>query len=167
MAEDTQKGQYPKSIIAMNQLVADAQVLLTKTWQAHWYMLSDKNSMNNFIPLHDYYDTYLDWLVDLIDDVAERVIQNNGSPKATLREMLSQTNITEEIINFHDESIDKLVARTVTDFKTFRDELKAAIVAMDSENDISDSNKFQDYLSDINKFIWFLNASIGKQPLDN
>jgi starvation-inducible DNA-binding protein len=167
MAEDNQKEQYSKSIIAMNQLVADAQVLLTKTWQAHWYMLSDKNSMNNFIPLHDYYDTYLDWLVDLIDDVAERVIQNNGSPKATLREMLSQTNITEEIINFHDESIDKLVARTVADFKTFRNELKAAIIAMDGENDISDSNKFQDYLSDISKFIWFLNASIGKQPLDN
>lgn len=167
MTEDNQKEQYSKSIIAMNQLVADAQVLLTKTWQAHWYMLSDKNSMNNFIPLHDYYDTYLDWLVDLIDDVAERVIQNNGSPKATLREMLSQTNITEEIINFHDESIDKLVARTVADFKTFRNELKAAITTMDSENDISDSNKFQDYLSDISKFIWFLNASIGKQPLDN
>jgi starvation-inducible DNA-binding protein len=163
----TVETPYPKSNLRMNQIVSDAQVLLTKTWQAHWYMLSDKNSMNNFIPLHDYYDTYLDWLVDLIDDVAERVIQNNGSPKATLREMLSQTNITEEIINFHDESIDKLVARTVADFKTFRDELKAAIIAMNSENDISDSNKFQDYLSDISKFIWFLNASIGKQPLDN
>ena len=158
---------YPKSNLRMNQIVSDAHVLWVKTHQAHWYMLSDKNSMNNFIPLHDYYDTYLDWLVDLIDDVAERVIQNNGSPKATLREMLSQTNITEEIINFHDESIDKLVARTVTDFKTFRDELKATIIDMNSENDISDSNKFQDYLSDISKFIWFLNASIGKQPLDN
>ena len=45
---------YPKSNLKMNQIVSDAHVLWVKTHRAHWYMLSDKNSMNNFIPLHDY-----------------------------------------------------------------------------------------------------------------
>ena len=38
---------------------------------------------------------------------------------------------------------------------------------LNNDGDVSDSNKLQDYLSDINKFIWFLTATLGQNTLDN
>lgn len=157
---------YSNSIGAMNHLVADAHVLWIKVHQAHWLMRSDSKSMNAFIPVHDYYDTYLDWLVSFIDDVAERVVQLNGVPVSTMKDMLNETSITEETISYNEYTMDQLIKRTVDDFDLFYKEIRASINVLDAESDVGDSNKLQDYLSDVHKFIWFLNATLGEDVED-
>ena len=164
MTEIVQK--YSNSVAAMNHLVADAHVLWVKTHQAHWLMRSDKRSMNTFIPIHDYYDTYLDWLVSFIDDVAERVVQLNAVPISTMKDMFNEASITEETIDYSDYTMDQFIKRTVDDFDLFYKEIRASINILDVENDVGDSNKLQDYLSDVHKFIWFLNATLGEDVED-
>lgn len=158
--------KYSNSIGVMNHLVADSHVLWIKVHQAHWLMRSDSKSMNAFIPVHDYYDTYLNWLVSFIDDIAERVVQLNGVPVSTMKDMLNETSITEEAISYNEYTIDTLIKRTVDDFDLFYKEIKASINVLDAESDVGDSNKLQDYLSDVHKFIWFLNATLGEDVED-
>lgn len=158
---------YSSSIEAMNQLVADLHVLWVKTHQAHWYLINSRNSMSDFLVLHDWLDKPLDFLLDMIDDLAERVVMLNGRPVSTLKEFLSLTNISEESIDYFQYSSDGLLRRTVEDFKLLRDEIHNSIIALDDDGDISDSNSLQDDLSEINKYIWFMEATLGNTTLNN
>lgn len=130
-------------------------------------MQNDRTSQADFLIAHDWYDKPLDWFVDFIDDVAERMVQLNGVPTATLQALLDNTNIKEEQFNYQQYTLDQLIQFTINDFKTFRDEISDSIDILNNDGDVSDSNKLQDYLSDINKFIWFLTATLGQNTLDN
>ena len=158
---------YGNSIEAMNQILSDAHVLWVKTHQAHWYMINSRNVMSDFLILHDWLDKPLDFLLDLIDDVAERIVMLNGRPVSTLKSFLDSTILQEEDIDYFEYSSDDLLSRTVADFKAFRDELSNAIKIMDSEGNVSDSSKLQDDLSETNKYIWFMQATLGRTTLNN
>ena len=158
---------FEKSIAAMNQIVADAHVLWVKTHQAHWYLINSRNGMSDFLILHDWLDKPLDFLLGVIDDVAERIVMLNGRPLSTLKGFIKETNIPEEDIDYFQYSSDGLLKRTVDDFRLFRDEISNSIVILNNENDVSDSNKLQDDLSQINKYIWFMEATLGNTTLNN
>ena len=158
---------FKKSTQAMDQLVTDAHVIWIRTHLIHWIMQNDRTSQADFLIAHDWYDKPLDWFVDFIDDVAERMVQLNGVPTATLQALLDNTNIKEEQFNYQQYTLDQLIQFTINDFKTFRDEISDSIDILNNDGDVSDSNKLQDYLSDINKFIWFLTATLGQNTLDN
>ena len=85
---------YGNSIEAMNQILSDAHVLWVKTHQAHWYMINSRNVMSDFLILHDWLDKPLDFLIDLIDDVAERIVMLNGKPVSTLKGFLDSTTLS-------------------------------------------------------------------------
>ena len=95
------------------------------------------------------------------------MVQLNGVPTATLQALLDNTNVKEEQFNYQQYTLDQLIQFTINDFKTFRDEISDSIDILNNDGDVSDSNKLQDYLSDINKFIWFLTATLGQNTLDN
>jgi len=48
-----------------------------------------------------------------------------------------------------------------------RNEISNSIKALDEDGDVSDSNKLQDDLSEINKYIWFMQATLGRTTLDS
>lgn len=158
---------FQKSAQAMDQLVTDAHVLWLKTHDIHWVMQNSEASKTDFLIAHDWYDKPLDWFIDLIDDVAERIIQLSLVPTATMQGMLNNTNIKEEQLSLKEYPLDQLIQLTINDFKTFRDEISDSIDILTTDGDVADSNKLQDYLSDINKFIWFLTATIGQNTLDS
>jgi len=158
---------FDNSIVAMNKLLANLHVLWVKTHQAHWYLISSSGGMTDFLILHDWLDKPLDFLIDMIDDIAERIIMINGRPASTLSDISNLSSISEEKIDLLEYSSDYLLNRTVNDFRLLRNELANSIKTLDEDGDVSDSNKLQDDLSEINKYIWFMQATLGRTTLDS
>lgn len=165
--DNTVTYDFDNSIVAMNKILANLHVLWIKTHQAHWYLISGSEGMTDFLILHDWLDKPLDFLIDMIDDVAERIVMINGRPVSTTSDISLLSSISEEKIDLLEYSSDSLLNRTVNDFRLLRNEIANSIKVLDDDGDISDSNKLQDDLSQINKYIWFMQATLGRTTLDS
>jgi starvation-inducible DNA-binding protein len=74
----------------LNTLLADEYALFTKTLNYHWNVTGPR-----FYSVHEFLENQYRDLLEVIDDVAERIREIGKQPMGTLSEFSIQTHITE------------------------------------------------------------------------
>ncbi|SDM46766.1 starvation-inducible DNA-binding protein [Catalinimonas alkaloidigena] len=140
--------------LALNTLLADEYVLLTKTRNYHWNVAGPQ-----FIALHTLYETQYQTLAAGVDEVAERIRALGHYAEARLADFLKLTNLLEptytndaptqlrQLIDDHETVIKEL--RTLAD--RFADEWK----------DAGTSDLVTGLLRQHEKMAWMLRASLS------
>ncbi len=138
----------------LNHVLADATVFYQKVRNYHWTVRGPQ-----FFKLHDAFeDIYTRW-ADLIDDVAERIMQLDGMPLRTLKEMLDQTGLK--------EAPDSPAARTMVehiaaDLQTQVAGFKKVAEAADENGDRTTAGMFDDAIAETEKTLWMLRAFLAE-----
>ena len=90
----------------LNVLLADEQILYTKTRNYHWNYEGD-----NFMEIHKFYEGQYDELAETIDQVAERIRMLGHFPDGRLKDFLKLTRLPEqEYTTIQSEQLKNLLA---------------------------------------------------------
>lgn len=142
----------------LNNTVATLGVFYTKLHQHHWYVKG-----SHFYTLHEKFEELYDAVNETFDEVAERLITIGGKPYSTLQEFLDHSLI-EETPYTTEKSGAEMVESVVSDFKLLADNLKKGIdLAGEAEDDVTE-DMLIGYKADVDKYIWMLQAFLGKSP---
>lgn len=75
----------------LNKVLADIAVLKQKAYNMHWNV-RDKN----FMSIHKMTESLYEGLIELFDEVAEKIAMEGKLPLSTLKEYLKESSIKEE-----------------------------------------------------------------------
>lgn len=81
----------PALVNEMNELLANEYLLFTQTLNFHWNLVGSR-----FYSVHVFLEKQYRDLLDMMDDLAERIRYLNGRPLGTLKEMKSQATLSED-----------------------------------------------------------------------
>ncbi|GEP94944.1 DNA starvation/stationary phase protection protein [Chitinophaga cymbidii] len=136
-------------------LLADEQVLYTKTRNYHWNVEGD-----NFSEMHLFYEKQYDELAEIIDEVAERIRMIGHYSTGRLVDFLKLTQLTEpEYTNDQPEQIKNLVE----DHETIIRSLRTLITEFaDKHKDLGTSDFVTGLLRQHEKMAWMLRSYLKK-----
>ncbi|KTR61616.1 general stress protein [Exiguobacterium indicum] len=138
---------------ALNQQVANYGVLFVKLHNYHWYIKGP-----DFLTLHEKLEELYTWVSEQYDVVAERLLMNNGTPSATLKEYLEQTTLEEAKSGL---SADEMIDSVIQDFQQVRKEMLDAIEHLEAQ-DVTVEDDLLGQAKEIEKQIWMLRATLKK-----
>lgn len=138
---------------ALNQQVANYGVLFVKLHNYHWYIKGP-----DFLTLHEKLEELYTWVAEQYDVVAERLLMNNGTPSATLKEYLEQTTLEEAKSGL---SADEMIDSVIQDFQQVRKEMLDAIEHLEAQ-DVTVEDDLLGQAKEIEKQIWMLRATLKK-----
>jgi len=138
---------------ALNQQVANYGVLFVKLHNYHWYIKGP-----DFLTLHEKLEELYTWVSEQYDIVAERLLMNNGTPSATLKEYLEQTTLEEAKSGL---SADEMIDSVIKDFQQVRKEMLDAIEHLEAQ-DVTVEDDLLGQAKEIEKQIWMLRATLKK-----
>ena len=138
---------------ALNQQVANYGVLFVKLHNYHWYIKGP-----DFLTLHEKLEELYTWVSEQYDVVAERLLMNNGTPSATLKEYLEQTTLEEAKSGL---SADEMIDSVIKDFQQVRKEMLDAIEHLEAQ-DVTVEDDLLGHAKEIEKQIWMLRATLKK-----
>jgi starvation-inducible DNA-binding protein len=138
----------------LNNLLSDEYVLLTKTRNYHWHILS-----MSFMELHKLYEGQYNYIKEIIDELAERVLQLGQKASATMKEFLEQTRLTEgPFTSRQAEQIKILLADHESICRTIREDIET----IDEEfNDPVTIDILTKHLGWHEKTAWMLRSYLG------
>jgi starvation-inducible DNA-binding protein len=138
---------------ALNQQVANYGVLFVKLHNYHWYIKGP-----DFLTLHEKLEELYTWVSEQYDVVAERLLMNNGTPSATLKEYLEQTTLEEAKSGL---SADEMIDSVIKDFQQVRKAMLDAIEHLEAQ-DVTVEDDMLGQAKEIEKQIWMLRATLKK-----
>ncbi|WP_410501672.1 DNA starvation/stationary phase protection protein [Exiguobacterium acetylicum] len=138
---------------ALNQQVANYGVLFVKLHNYHWYIKGP-----DFLTLHEKLEELYTWVAEQYDVVAERLLMNNGTPSATLKEYLEQTTLEEAKSGL---TADEMIDSVIQDFQQVRKEMLDAIEHLEVQ-DVTVEDDLLGQAKEIEKQIWMLRATLKK-----
>lgn len=142
----------------LNQAVADLSQFAVIIHQAHWYMRGSR-----FLSLHPQMDVYMDDVNSQLDLIAERLITLGGSPYSTLKEFSSNTKLKEKKGSFS-VTEDQHLQTLLTGFTYVGSLYKDGIATATDEGDDVTADLFTSLKGDVDKTVWMLSATLGKEP---
>jgi starvation-inducible DNA-binding protein len=144
-------ANHTETILKLNMLLADANVMFTKLHNFHWNVKGMQ-----FYGLHLKTEEFYGTFATIYDDLAERILQLGGKPLVTLKQILATARIKEdERTNFEAKDIVKAM---LEDFKFLHGEFKAL-----SENaDAITTAYADDQVGMLEKEIWMLRSMLGE-----
>jgi starvation-inducible DNA-binding protein len=143
-----------KLVELLNKNLANLQVLYVKLHNFHWNVKG-----MNFKPVHEMTETYYDYFAEQYDEVAERIVQLDGKPFATLQDYLKNASLKEEIKKTFEL---KYVLRSLlSDFEQLNKEFKEISKAAGDAGDVPTANIADDNVAWLEKQIWMIKASIS------
>lgn len=148
------KKETSKTI--MNQAVADLSQFSTVIHQIHWYMRGPR-----FLALHPKMDEFRDGIEAQLDTVAERLISIGGAPVSTLSEFAASTKIADKKGDFS-VSEDKHLERLLEGYQYLAGLYQTGIDTASQEEDAVTEDMFTGLKGEIDKTIWMLSATLGK-----
>ncbi len=135
----------------LNNLLSDEYVLITKTRNYHWHILS-----RSFMELHKLYEAQYNYIKDIIDELAERVLQIGQRAAATMQEFLDRTSLKEgPYTTSQTEQIKVLLADHETIIRNMWEEIKKID---DEYNDPVTVDMLTKYLGWHEKTAWMLRS---------
>lgn len=139
------------TIAKLNVVLANAHVLFTKLHNYHWHVKGP-----SFFQLHAKTEAYYTEFATIYDDVAERVLQLEGTPLVTMKVILEATTIVEEEqVSF---SVEYILKSIMADFGTmqalFRD------ISADEQTDDITRAYADEQIAFIEKELWMLRSSL-------
>ncbi|MDP5276520.1 Dps family protein [Chengkuizengella axinellae] len=139
---------------ALNQQLANMNVLYTKLHNYHWYVKGE-----HFFTLHEKFEELYNEVTGYSDEIAENMLASGAVPAASLREYLTLASIEEAANGL---SANEMVQSVVDDFSKIGSEIRKAIEIADEENDIRVADLLEGIVMSLEKHQWMLNAYLGK-----
>ena len=139
----------------LNILLADEQVLYTKTRNYHWNVEG-----SNFMEMHKFYEGLYTELAETIDEIAERIRTIGHFAQGRLKDYLKAANLEEqEYTSKQDEQLNNLLE----DHETIARYLRKDIGDFDTKyKDKGSSDFVTAVLKQHEKWAWFIRAYISK-----
>ncbi len=160
-AQGEKKAQEKLDIATMsldeglNAVLADEYALFTKTLNYHWNVTGPR-----FRSVHEFLEEQYRDLLEMIDDVAERVREIGSQPIGTLAEFSIRTNVTERPGVTPDTSA--MIADLLQDHNLICDEIRK-ILSADSQAKVDIGT--EDFLSSLLKkheeMAWMLKSTLS------
>lgn len=134
----------------LNQEVANFTLLYTKLHNYHWFVTG-----KGFFQLHAKFEELYDYVTEKLDEIAERLLQVDGKPVATLKEVLDLATLKEAT---GEENVDGMIQSVLNDFTQLNEEFTRGIKLAEEENDPVTVDLFTGIKADLEKHIWMLRA---------
>ncbi|MCT4785454.1 DNA starvation/stationary phase protection protein [Exiguobacterium aestuarii] len=138
----------------LNKEVANYGLLFVKLHNYHWYI-----SGPHFFTYHEKLEELYNLVAELYDDVAERLLMNDGEPFATMKEYLEHSTLNEG--DRHAET-DQMIKDIINDFKQIRQEMQDAMENFE-DGDEAIEDTFVSHIERLEKEIWMMSAALGKK----
>jgi starvation-inducible DNA-binding protein len=140
------------SVNLLNQALADLSDLYSQTKQAHWNVRGRK-----FIMLHELFDKLAGMVEEHLDTIAERATALGGTALGTVRMAAMASKLPEwpARLGGEDEFTEALTARFALAANSNRAAIDAAITVGDADT----ADLFTAVSRDLDKALWFLEAS--------
>jgi starvation-inducible DNA-binding protein len=137
----------------LGQLLADAIDLYYQAKQAHWNVKGE-----NFIALHQLFDSVASEVSEAVDTIAERIMQLGGSAQGTIRVAAKKSRLVEYPLDIDgsQQHVDAL-SSAIAAFN------KNARKAIDETNDLDDevsSDMMTGITRGLDKQLWFVESHI-------
>jgi len=139
----------------LNQNIADLHILYVKLHNYHWNVKGMQ-----FFPIHNMTEEYYDYVAELYDTLAERVLQLDAKPLSTVQEYLETANIKEEPTT--DFSAEQVLAGVIADFEYLLSAYKELLSIAEEQQDVPTANIVSDTIQWLEKALWMLKASSKK-----
>lgn len=154
MAKTTStKSQNATLEQALNQQVANFNVLYVKLHNFHWYVKGEQ-----FVTLHVKFEELYNDVTLKMDEVAERLLTIKGSPAGTMKEYLELATIQEAQGK---EDGRKMVQTIIEDFATVAEELHEGITLAEDAKDHPTGDMLIKIKGDLEKHMWMLRSMLG------
>lgn len=135
---------------ALAQLLADFQVHYTNLRNLHWNIKGRR-----FFILHEKYEELYNSMAEKIDEVAERILQLDGTPEHRFSAYLKQAKVQElDVVKNEDAGLKYVFDTTQT---LIADEREVLAVAAEVGDEVTVS-LMTDYLAGQEKLVWMLAA---------
>ena len=139
------------SIEKLNVILANANVLFTKLHNYHWNVKGPA-----FFQLHAKTEEYYTQFATMYDDVAERILQLNGTPLVTLKAILSTATVKEE--ERTEFSVEHIMHSIIHDFEVMQKLFKA--ISADEKTDDITRAYCDEQIGFLEKELWMLRSSL-------
>jgi len=151
---DLPKGTREPMIELLNARLAEAIDLHWQAKQAHWNVKGE-----NFIALHELFDSVADHLDEHSDLLAERVVILGGQAEGTIQVAVERTGLPTypTDITAAQAHVDKLS----TALATYGAHIRAAIDAADEVGDKDTADLFTEISRRVDKDTWFVEAHLN------
>lgn len=138
---------------ALNQLLADYQVLYHKTRNFHWNVRGE-----HFFQLHAEFETLYTALALRIDALAERILALGGAPTGSMATWLETARLTEarDTVSSH-----AMVAALAGDLGAVNGFIAEVIDAAESSGDRTTANLLDDFSDAQAQTLWMFRAFLG------
>ncbi|WDH75003.1 DNA starvation/stationary phase protection protein [Exiguobacterium marinum] len=138
----------------LNKEVANYGLLFVKLHNYHWYINGP-----HFFTYHEKLEELYNLVAELYDDVAERLLMNDGEPFATMKEYLEHSTLKEG--DRHAET-EQMIKDIINDFKQIRQEMQDAMEKFE-DGDEAIEDTFVSHIERLEKEIWMMSAALGKK----
>jgi starvation-inducible DNA-binding protein len=146
----TEKVQSQVAIL-LNQLLADEFVVYVKTLNFHWNVVG-----SDFYALHLFFQKQYEELLDIVDEVAERVRIFNIPSIGSCAEFIEHATVPESI--GQKLSALDMLAQLCTDHETIIQSLRKSITKTAEIGDEGTSNFLTDLMEKHEKMAWMLRS---------
>lgn len=150
---DISPAKRKKITQELNQLLSDAIDLKTQTKQAHWNVKGD-----GFIALHELFDKVATEVEEVVDLLAERVVQLGDTALGTARVAAKNSRLKEYPLaaTTATQHVDALS----TAIATFNRNARAEIDATDELGDAVTADILTGIVRGLDKLLWFVEAHL-------
>ncbi|PZT47407.1 DNA starvation/stationary phase protection protein [Helicobacter valdiviensis] len=143
-----------KVVETLKQIQADSMVFFIKLHNYHWNVTG-----MDFHPVHKALEEMYDDMADLMDDMAERVLQLGAKPYVTTKDMLAASKIKEEsATNFDSKTILKAV---LPDYEYFLKSFRELSDLAGEANDKATVALADEKVAGLEKALWMLKAQLA------
>jgi len=139
---------------ALKQIQADATVFYQKLRSFHWTVAGER-----FFQLHEKFEEAYNRWADQIDDVAERIVINGGTPLLSLESLRAASKIQEES---GVRPARAMVESVVADSRRLLELVSNAIQVAESEGQHGTVNLLEGIRDKEEKALWMLSACLAQ-----
>lgn len=149
-----EKKKADKVVENLRKLQADSIVLYMKVHNFHWNVRG-----SDFPQVHKALEEIYEKFADMFDDLAERIIQLDGTPVVTLAEAVKISKVKEETkTNFTSKEILKEVLKI---YNHLHEDFESLAKLADKDDDRVTASYCDDKLAELEKAIWMVNAQLS------
>ncbi len=139
----------------LNKILANEYVLYTKTLNFHWNIEG-----RQFHDLHKFFEHLYEQLLDINDDVAERVRSIGFKSFGTLSEFSKHTTLPEGPGDYPEAL--SMISILLADHETIIKQLRLAVDSTLNLGDAGTSNFLTDLMEKHEKIAWMLRSHLAK-----
>jgi starvation-inducible DNA-binding protein len=137
----------------LNKALSNVQVEYVKLHNYHWNVQGP-----HFFNVHNLTEEYYEYFAGQYDEIAERILQLDGTPFSTMRDYLDNATISEDTdVQFTAQPV---MQNLLTDFGELQQEFKKISEFAGETGDTTTANLADDNVQWLEKAMWMLSASL-------